>query len=195
MTPDAVERALESGLPTKMHVVNMKHRLRDGKVETPPPVTAPQALQLSLKFQANLLRYDALRGSERPLSCVTIRLQKIIWKASLRATVRIRICVSCTPPPIRPRTRQYPHWEPGSRRRQSSTAPATHRAHADGGGYSGKRFRRRSVTTLAACTGSYMTLRLSNASMSRQNPVVSARHLLRCAKNSLRGTSVDSSCM
>ena len=63
----AVERALEAGVPTKMHVVNILHRLLDGKVETPPPVTAPQALQLVQEPQANVLRYDALRDSERRL--------------------------------------------------------------------------------------------------------------------------------
>lgn len=63
----AVERALEAGVPTKMHVVNILHRLLDGKVEMPPPVTAPQALQLVQEPQANVLRYDALRDSERRL--------------------------------------------------------------------------------------------------------------------------------
>ena len=63
----AVERALEAGVPTKMHVVNILHRLLDGKVETPSPVTAPQALQLVQEPQANVLRYDALRDSERRL--------------------------------------------------------------------------------------------------------------------------------
>ena len=39
----AVERALEASVPTKMHVVNILHRSLDGKVETPPPVRAPQS--------------------------------------------------------------------------------------------------------------------------------------------------------
>jgi transposase len=57
----AVELALEAGVPTKTHVLNVLHRLLDGK---PPasPVTAPQALRLVNEPQANVLRYDALRG-------------------------------------------------------------------------------------------------------------------------------------
>ncbi|MFY9512671.1 MAG: IS21 family transposase [Rubrivivax sp.] len=57
----AVELALEAGVPTKTHVLNVLHRLLDGK---PPasPVTAPQALRLANEPQANVLRYDALRG-------------------------------------------------------------------------------------------------------------------------------------
>ncbi|MDP9125842.1 MAG: IS21 family transposase [Pseudomonadota bacterium] len=58
----AVELALEAGVPTKTHVLNVLHRLLDG---TPPAptVTAPQALRLANEPQANVLRYDALRGS------------------------------------------------------------------------------------------------------------------------------------
>ena len=61
----AVELALETGVPTKMHVVNLLHRLVDGKSSTPPPVSAPQALQLINEPEANVTRYDALRGPER----------------------------------------------------------------------------------------------------------------------------------
>jgi transposase len=57
----AVELALEAGVPTKTHVLNVLHRLLDGK---PPaaPVTAPQALRLVNEPKANVMRYDALRG-------------------------------------------------------------------------------------------------------------------------------------
>jgi transposase len=57
----AVELALEAGVPTKTHVLNVLHRLLDGK---PPaaPVTSPQALRLANEPQANVRRYDALRG-------------------------------------------------------------------------------------------------------------------------------------
>ncbi|MDO9073821.1 MAG: IS21 family transposase [Rubrivivax sp.] len=57
----AVELALEAGVPTKTHVLNVLHRLLDGKPPA-PPVTAPQALRLVNEPQANVLRYDALRG-------------------------------------------------------------------------------------------------------------------------------------
>jgi transposase len=60
----AVELALEAGVPTKMHVLNVLHRLLDNKTE-PPPVTAPQALRLVLEPLANVKRYDDLRASER----------------------------------------------------------------------------------------------------------------------------------
>lgn len=57
----AVELALEAGVPTKMHVLNVLHRLLDGK-SVPPPVDAPQALRLVREPQANVGRYDALRS-------------------------------------------------------------------------------------------------------------------------------------
>ena len=60
----AVELALEAGVPTKMHVLNVLHRLLDSKA-APPPVTAPQALRLVLEPLANVKRYDDLRASER----------------------------------------------------------------------------------------------------------------------------------
>ena len=58
----AVELALEAGVPTKTHVLNVLHRLLDG---TPPAptVTAPQALRLANEPQANVLRYDTPRCS------------------------------------------------------------------------------------------------------------------------------------
>ena len=60
----AVELALEAGVPTKMHVLNVLHRLLDSKAP-PPPVTAPQALRLVREPLANVTRYDDLRASER----------------------------------------------------------------------------------------------------------------------------------
>ena len=41
-------------------MLNVLHRLLDGKPVA--PVTAPQALRLVNEPQANVLRYDALRG-------------------------------------------------------------------------------------------------------------------------------------
>ena len=56
----AVELALESGAPSKPHVLNLLGRLLE---ESPPPlVTAPQALALGEEPQANVSRYDRLRG-------------------------------------------------------------------------------------------------------------------------------------
>lgn len=57
----AVELALEAGVPTKMHILNLLHRLIDGKASPSPPVNAPQALRLRREPVANVERYDALR--------------------------------------------------------------------------------------------------------------------------------------
>src|SRR3546814_3685201 len=58
----AVAMALDAGVPTKTHILNLLHRLLDGKPVTTPPVTAPQALRLVSEPMANVERYDALRG-------------------------------------------------------------------------------------------------------------------------------------
>ena len=57
----AVEMALETGVPTKTHVLNLLHRLVDGKSIMPPTIDAPQALMLINEPEANVERYDALR--------------------------------------------------------------------------------------------------------------------------------------
>lgn len=55
----AVELALESGAPSKQHVLNLLARLLG---ESPPaPMTAPPGLALRVEPQANVERYDALR--------------------------------------------------------------------------------------------------------------------------------------
>ncbi|MDQ4419133.1 IS21 family transposase [Sphingobium sp. DEHP117] len=64
----AVERALEAGVPTKTHILNLLHRLLDGKPTATPPVTAPQALRLVSEPMANVERYDALRRETRHAS-------------------------------------------------------------------------------------------------------------------------------
>jgi hypothetical protein len=64
----AVELALDSGVPTKTHILNLLHRLLDGKPVTTPPVTAPQALKLASEPVANVERYDALRREVRHAS-------------------------------------------------------------------------------------------------------------------------------
>ena len=56
----ALEMALEAGVPTKTHVLNLLHRLTDGKSSL-PAIRAPQALTLSREPEANVERYDALR--------------------------------------------------------------------------------------------------------------------------------------
>ncbi len=58
----AVEMALSAGVPTKTHVLNLLHRLVDGKAPTVPPIDAPQALVLAKEPRADVDRYDALRG-------------------------------------------------------------------------------------------------------------------------------------
>jgi hypothetical protein len=57
----AVELALEAGAPTKTHILNLLHRLIDGKPPDAPPVKPPSALTLTTEPQANVERYDALR--------------------------------------------------------------------------------------------------------------------------------------
>ncbi len=62
----AVELALEAGAPTKTHILNLLHRLIDGKTIDPPAIKAPQALTLTTEPQANVERYDALRKLREP---------------------------------------------------------------------------------------------------------------------------------
>ena len=57
----AVELALEAGAPTKTHILNLLHRLIDGKPIDPPAVKPPNALTLTTEPRANVERYDALR--------------------------------------------------------------------------------------------------------------------------------------
>jgi len=58
----AVELALSDGAPTKTHVLNVLHRLIDGKSSAPPTVDTPQALNVASEPRADVERYDALRG-------------------------------------------------------------------------------------------------------------------------------------
>ena len=60
----AVELALEAGVATKTHVLNVLHRLIDGKAPPAPPIDAPQALRLEREPVANVERYDNLRDRE-----------------------------------------------------------------------------------------------------------------------------------
>jgi transposase len=55
----AVELALESGVPSKLHVLNLLGRLVE--VPAPTPITTPQGLVLAIEPQANVIRYDSLR--------------------------------------------------------------------------------------------------------------------------------------
>ena len=57
----AVELALEAGVPTKTHVLNLLHRLVDGTPIDQPDVSPPAALALSKEPEANVARYDGLR--------------------------------------------------------------------------------------------------------------------------------------
>jgi transposase len=59
----AVEMALDAGVPTKTHVLNLLHQLVDGKPATNLTIDAPQALVLAKEPRANVERYDALRGA------------------------------------------------------------------------------------------------------------------------------------
>lgn len=57
----AVELALEAGVPTKIHVLNILHRLIDGKSPDMPDIDTPLALTLREEPKANVERYDDLR--------------------------------------------------------------------------------------------------------------------------------------
>jgi hypothetical protein len=57
----AVELALEDSVPTKTHILNILHRLIDGKAPPAPPIDAPQALSLTQEPVADVRRYDTLR--------------------------------------------------------------------------------------------------------------------------------------
>ncbi len=56
----AVELALEAGIASKTHILNLLHRLVDAK-RPAPDIDAPQALNLAREPKANVERYDALR--------------------------------------------------------------------------------------------------------------------------------------
>ncbi len=50
-----------AGVATKTHVLNLLHRLIDGKTTDGPDVDTPQALTLAREPKANVERYDGLR--------------------------------------------------------------------------------------------------------------------------------------
>ena len=60
----AVELALEAGVPTKTHILNLLHRLIDGKSGKDARVDIPEALALQREPKANVARYDTLRRKE-----------------------------------------------------------------------------------------------------------------------------------
>lgn len=60
----AVELAVEAGVPTKTHVLNLLHRLIDGKTDKVRRVDIPETLALKREPKANIARYDTLRGKE-----------------------------------------------------------------------------------------------------------------------------------
>mgnify|MGYP002074807944 FL=1 len=55
----AVELALESGIPSKLHVLNLLGRLVE--LPQPAPVLTPQDMVLAVEPLANVVRYDGLR--------------------------------------------------------------------------------------------------------------------------------------
>lgn len=57
----AVELALSDGVATKTHVLNILHRLIDGKPTDGPTISTPQTLLLRHEPKANVERYDDLR--------------------------------------------------------------------------------------------------------------------------------------
>ncbi len=57
----AVELALSDGAPTKTHILNLLHRLIDGKPPATSTIKAPHSLTLDREPRADVERYDALR--------------------------------------------------------------------------------------------------------------------------------------
>ena len=60
----AVELALEAGVPTKTHILNLLHRLIDRKPTDHPEVDAPDVLAMQTTPEANVGRYDELRQTD-----------------------------------------------------------------------------------------------------------------------------------
>jgi hypothetical protein len=58
----AVEMALAEGVATKTHVLNLLHRLIDGKTSGGPEIDTSQALILRREPTADVERYDSLRA-------------------------------------------------------------------------------------------------------------------------------------
>lgn len=56
----AVELAPDQRVATKTHVLNLLHRLIDGKTNDGPDIDTPQALTLLREPKANVERYDGL---------------------------------------------------------------------------------------------------------------------------------------
>ena len=57
----AIELALEAGVPTKTHILNLLHRLIDGNQTGIQEIDPPDALVLETAPEANVERYDDLR--------------------------------------------------------------------------------------------------------------------------------------
>jgi hypothetical protein len=66
----AVDLALEAGVPTKTHILNLLHRLVDRKPSGHPEINPPEALALEKAPKADVDRYDGLRqtGGKRHAS-------------------------------------------------------------------------------------------------------------------------------
>lgn len=58
---------------TKIHILNLLHRLIDDRPLATPPIAAPQALRLISEPLANVERYDASRGQEEQTMSVPDR--------------------------------------------------------------------------------------------------------------------------
>lgn len=61
----AVELAIESGVPSKQHVLNILKRLIEP--ERPEPLEMSGKLMLTIEPQANMSRYDQLRGGQHAI--------------------------------------------------------------------------------------------------------------------------------
>ena len=59
-----MELALEAGVPTKTHILNLLHRLIDPKQTDHPEIDPPDALALETALKANVDCYDDLRQAK-----------------------------------------------------------------------------------------------------------------------------------
>src|SRR3546814_3667930 len=66
----AVELALEAGVPTKTHILNVLHRLIDGKAPPASPIDAPQALRLAQRSEEHTSELQSLMRISYAVFCL-----------------------------------------------------------------------------------------------------------------------------
>jgi hypothetical protein len=89
----AVEMALAAGVPTKTHVLNLLHRLVDGKVVGGPPLDTPQALILRRKPRPHRRRGVASRQRPSRFRCVF----RPVFLSSIPCPALVAPCLRVSP--------------------------------------------------------------------------------------------------